>query len=102
MIHVIATINLKPGTRAAFLQHLMVNVPAVLAERGCQGYTPAVDIDSGLDAQDPRRDDTVVIVEAWDNMDCLNAHLVAPHMGIYREKVKDMVSGTTLQVLQSV
>lgn len=101
MIHVIATINLKPGSRAAFLEHLMANVPAVLAEQGCHGYTPAIDIDSGLAAQGPLRDDTVVIVEAWDNMVCLNAHLVAPHMGAYREKVKDMVNGTTLQVLQS-
>jgi len=101
MIHVIATINLKPGTRTAFLEHLMANVPAVLAEQGCQGYTPAVDIDSGLAAQGPLRGDTVVIVEAWTDMACLNSHLVAPHMAAYREKVKDMVDSVTLQVLQS-
>jgi len=101
MIHVIATINLKPGTRSAFLENLMANEPAVLAEQGCHGYTPAIDIDAGLDAQGPLRDNTVVIVEAWDSMACLNAHLVAPHMAAYREKVKDMVDGTTLQVLES-
>lgn len=102
MIHVIATINLKPGIRNTFLKHLMANVPAVLAEQGCHGYAPAIDIASGLAAQGPLRDDTVVIVEAWTDMACLNAHLVAPHMGAYRAKVKDMVNGTTLQVLQSV
>ncbi len=101
MIHVIATINLKPGSRSAFLEHLMANVPTVLAEHGGHGYTPAIDIDSGLAAQGPLRDDTVVIVEAWTDMACLNAHLVAPHMGAYREKVKDMVESVSLQVLQS-
>ena len=101
MIHVIATINLKTGTRNAFLEHLMANVPAVLAEQGCHGYTPAIDIDAGLAAQGPLCADTVVIVEAWDSMACLNAHLAAPHMTTYREKVKDMVDGTTLQVLES-
>ncbi len=100
MIHVIATINLKPGTRTAFLEHLMANVPAVLAEQGCHDYTPAIDIASGLAAQGPLRDDTVVIVEAWTDMACLNAHLVAPHMATYRDKVKHMVCGTTLQVMQ--
>lgn len=101
MIHVIATINLKPNTRTAFLKALTANVPAVLAEKGCHGYTPTVDYDSGLAAQSPLRADTVVIVEAWENMDCLNAHLVAPHMGPYREKVKDMVASTALQILES-
>jgi quinol monooxygenase YgiN len=101
MIHVIATIKLKNGTRAAFLEHLMANVPAVLAEQGCHGYTPAIDVDSGLAAQGPLRDDTVVIVEAWSDLACLNAHLVAPHMTTYREKVKDMVDSVGLQVLQS-
>ena len=43
---------------------------------------------------------TVVVVEKWDNLDALNAHLVAPHMGSYREQVKDLVTGMNLQVLE--
>jgi quinol monooxygenase YgiN len=101
MIHVIASITLKPNTRDAFLTALKANVPAVLSERGCQGYAPTVDFDSGLPAQSPLRPNTVVIVEQWDNMDCLHAHLVAPHMTAYRETVKDMVIDTTLQILQT-
>ena len=42
----------------------------------------------------------MVVVEKWESLDALNAHLVAPHMGSYREQVKDLVAGMTLQVLQ--
>lgn len=101
MIHVIATINLKPGTRTAFLDKLHAIVPKVLAENGCHGYVPTVDFDSGLEVQEPLRENTVVIVEAWENMDCLNAHLIVAHMTAYRETVKDMVESTTLQIQET-
>ena len=41
-----------------------------------------------------------LVVEKWESLDALNAHLVAPHMGSYREQVKDLVTGMNLQVLQ--
>ncbi|MDZ4198205.1 MAG: putative quinol monooxygenase [Kiritimatiellia bacterium] len=101
MIHVIATLQLKSGVRAEFLRIFKSNVPNVLAETGCRGYVPAVDTDSGLAAQAPQRPDTVVVVEAWDDLDCLRAHLAAPHMADYRIRVKDLVDRVSLQVLQS-
>lgn len=101
MIHVIATLQLKPGVRTEFLRIFKANVPNVLAENGCRGYVPAVDTDSGLAAQEPQRPDTVVVVEAWDNLDCLRAHLAAPHMAEYRTQVKGLVDRVSLHVLQS-
>lgn len=100
MIHVIATIAIAPGRRADFLGEFHRIVPAVLAEDGCIAYGPAVDVASGIPIQPPLRADSVVVIEQWRDLPALHAHLVAPHMDGYRERVKDLVSGVQLQVLQ--
>lgn len=100
MIHVIATIELHPGRREDFLREFHRIVPPVLAEQGCLEYGPTVDVDTGLSAQLPLRADVVTIVEKWESLEALKAHLVAPHMVEYRPRVKDMVIRTTLQVLE--
>lgn len=102
MIHVIATIELAPGTRERFLEAFHDNVPNVLAEDGCHEYGPAVDIPTGISAQVPIRANVVTVVEKWRDVDALKAHLAAPHMAAYRERVKDFVKGVTLQVMQPV
>jgi quinol monooxygenase YgiN len=100
MIFVIATIDLRPGTRGAFLDEFRKLVPLVRAEAGCVEYGPAVDVASGIAAQPPVRDDTVVVVEKWVDLPALQAHLTAPHMADYRTRVKDYVAAVRLQVLQ--
>lgn len=100
MIHVIATISVKPGARAEFLRHFNDNVPNVLAEDGCIAYGPATDISSGIPVQMPLRDDVVVVLEQWAGLDHLYAHLKAPHMAVYRENVKDLVVSVELQVME--
>jgi len=102
MIQVIATIELKPGCREDFLPLLNDNVPKVKAEDGCLAYDPCVDIDSGLLSQGKISDDVVTLVEAWSSLEALQAHLKAPHMAEYREKVKDMVTNVTIQVLKPI
>lgn len=100
MIHVIATVELKPGTRDRFLGDFGRLVPSVRAEAGCLEYGPAVDLATGLPLQDPPRDNVVTVVEKWESLDALKAHLTAKHMQEYRERVKDLVTGIKLQVLQ--
>ncbi len=102
MIHVIATIDLQPGKRAEFLREFHRIVPLVHAEKGCLVYGPAVDLETGLAAQMPLRPDTVTVVEQWETLDDLRAHLVAPHMVDYRPRVKDLVVRTVLQVMEPV
>ncbi|UCD81099.1 MAG: antibiotic biosynthesis monooxygenase [Desulfobacterales bacterium] len=102
MIHVIATIRLKPDCRENYLKILVENVPKVKGEEGCLAYEPAVDVDSGLPVQSPIRPDVVTIVEAWQSLDALRAHLKTAHMAAYREAVKDYVLDLKVQVLESV
>ena len=49
--------------------------------------------------QGPARDDIVVVVEKWESVAALEAHLIAPHMMEYRPKVKDFVKKVYLQIL---
>jgi quinol monooxygenase YgiN len=100
MIIVLATIELHPGKRDLFLVEFHKIVPKVRAETGCHEYFPAIDISSGLPVQGPARDDTVVVVEKWESIAALEAHLIAPHMMEYRPKVKDFVKRVSLQILQ--
>ncbi|MCP5149921.1 MAG: antibiotic biosynthesis monooxygenase [Ectothiorhodospiraceae bacterium] len=99
MINVIASIKVKAGQRDAFLAAFKANIPAVLAEDGCIEYYPTVDADSGLPPQ-VKDADTVTIIEKWASVAALQAHAKAPHMLAYREKVKDIVVGMSLKVLQ--
>jgi quinol monooxygenase YgiN len=100
MIHVIATVELQPGTREKYLREFALVKPQVAAEHGCIEYDAAVDLESGHPRQLPPRPDGAVIVEKWTSLEALNAHLVAPHMLAYRERVKDYVKGVSLQVLR--
>ena len=100
MIHVIATITVKPCCKAKFLDIFKQNVPKVLAEEGCIRYEPTLDADSGLPVQVGPRDNAVTIVEAWESLEHLFAHLKAPHMVAYKEQTKDLTEGVSLQVLQ--
>jgi quinol monooxygenase YgiN len=102
MLHVIATITLHPGVRRPFLREFLAIVPEVRAEDGCVEYGAALDVPTGLTAQPPVRDDVVVVVEKWRDLPALQAHLVAPHMTAYRERVKDLVTSVELQVLDPV
>jgi quinol monooxygenase YgiN len=100
MIHVIATVELHEGKRAAFLEEFHRLVPLVHAEDGCLEYGPTVDVASGLGAQGPVRDDVVVIIEKWQSLDALRAHTAAPHMAEYRVRIKELVKSVKLQVLE--
>ena len=63
-------------------------------------YEPTVDVDSGIPIQGELRENMVTIVEAWESVDALHAHLKAPHMLTYREQVKDLVKDIRIQVLE--
>jgi len=99
MIHVIATVETVPGQRAAFIEEFRRIVPAVHAEQGCVEYGATVDEETSISAQPPVRENVVVIIEKWQTLDDLEAHLIAPHMIEYRGRIQDYVSGVSLQIL---
>jgi quinol monooxygenase YgiN len=101
MVHVIASIQVKPGKVQEFIDVFKTNVPNVLAEKGCIDYLPTIDLDAGLPPQQLAAN-TVTIIERWERLEDLHAHLKTPHMLAYREKVRDIVQEISLKVLQEV
>ena len=99
MIHVIATVELNPGTRDKFLAEFSKLIPDVRAETGCIEYGPTIDADTDIAIQYKVGPDRVVVIEKWETVAALKAHGVAPHMQAYRAKVKDYVKGMELRVL---
>jgi quinol monooxygenase YgiN len=100
MIHVIATIELAEGRRDDFLAEFYKIVPLVHQEAGCLEYGATVELDTDIAAQQRFGEHVVTIVEKWESLEALKAHLTAPHMEAYRPKVKEMVVGSKLRVLE--
>lgn len=100
MVHVIATVEVESGKRDAFLAEFAKLVPLVRAEEGCLEYGPAVDVPTAIPVQLAPRTDVVIVVEKWASVAALEAHLKAPHMTEYRQRVKGLVKQVSLQVLQ--
>ena len=99
MINVIASIQVKEGQAAEFIEIFKSNVPKVLAEEGCIAYAPTQDVPTDIAVQE-LNPNVVTIIEKWESLEALQAHLSAPHMLEHREKVKDLVDSVSLKVLQ--
>ena len=102
MIHVVATIELNPGTRDQFLAEFRKIVADVKAEAGCIDYVPTVDAETEIPTQFKIGPDKITIIEKWEDAATLKAHLVAPHMQAYRPKVKAFVKGAEVRVFSPI
>ena len=99
MINVLASLHIKEGRQSDFLAIFKANIPNVLQEKGCIEYMPTIDVPTNLPPQALNKN-VVTIIEKWDCLEDLLAHLSAPHMLAYGEKVKDMVESKSLKILR--
>ncbi len=99
MINVIASIQIKEGHLSEFIEIFKSNIPNVLAEKGCIEYMPTIDTPTNLSPQELDKN-TVTIIEKWNTLEDLQAHLTALHMLAYKEKVKDLVEKLSLKILK--
>jgi quinol monooxygenase YgiN len=100
MICVIAKIQVAQGRREELLAELHRIVPKVREEEGCLEYGPMVHVPTNIAAQVAPQDDVVTVVEKWESVEALEAHLMAPHMLEYRKTVKPLVVSTSLEILR--
>jgi quinol monooxygenase YgiN len=100
MIYVIATVELNQGGKEKYLAELKRVTPLVHKEKGCLEYGPTVDLPTGIPIQVPPRDNVVTLIERWESLEALKAHLTQPHFLEYRERVKDVMRSVSIQVLK--
>lgn len=96
MIHVIAEIEVREGSRDAFLKEFRRVVPIVRDEDGCIEYGPGVDL--AFDGAEAPRANIVTVIEKWSNEAALKAHLKAPHMDEYRKRAASLIAGVKIRV----
>ena len=99
MINVIASVYVKDGKLSEFVEIFKSNVPNVLEEDGCIEYVPTVDLHTGLPYQELDKD-VVTIIEKWDSIEALQAHMSAPHMLEYKKRVSDIVEKVSIKILK--
>ena len=93
MIYVIATTQVKPEGREAFIAGHKKCIAETLKEKGCIGYEGHTSI------HDPN---TYVVVERWETRDDLNAHGRAPHMKVWREYSSPLkASQTVIEIISA-
>ncbi len=99
MINVIVSVQIKEGLTQEFLELFKSNIPNVLAEKGCLEYAPTVDIPSGFPPQE-LNENIVTIIEKWNSLEDLQAHMSSPHMVEFQKKEKEFVENVSLKVLK--
>jgi quinol monooxygenase YgiN len=100
MICVLATIEVTPGRRDEFLKVFATLAPQVQAEAGCIEYRAMIDLPNSVPGQAPAQPDVVTIVEKWESVAALEAHLMAPHMHQFRKATEQLRRGIALRILE--
>lgn len=85
MLTVIAEIRTRPGQhhRQAVLDEFAKIIPTVLKEEGCHGYAPMVDAATSASFR-ATAPDSIIMVEQWETVAHLEAHLQTAHMSVER------------------
>ena len=91
MIYVVATSQVKPELRDAFIKGAKECIEATRKEKGCISY------DSHSSINDPN---LFVVVERRESREDLNAHGRAPHMKVWREYSAPLkISATVVEII---
>jgi quinol monooxygenase YgiN len=101
MLTVIAEIRTRPGQhhRQAVLDAFAKIIPTVLEEEGCYGYAPLIDHNAQVAFQ-TTAPDSIFMVEKWESVAHLEAHLSTPHMKNHSAAVKDDVLDIHIHILE--
>jgi quinol monooxygenase YgiN len=97
MIYVVVMVRVKDGKAQEYVDLFKSIMPTVHKEKGCIEYKPAIDAPSA--PPDAKDSNTVVILERWESMEHLQAHMGTSHMAEFLEKQKDLVEDSKIKVL---
>ena len=102
-VYVLCRFDLKPDTDTAdYTGRTLAIVPTVRAEDGCRMYTLLKDAETDWDKPMRFGERTMWMLEKWDSVDALKAHLDTPHMKAFGPTVRPMRTASTFHVLESV
>ncbi len=102
MLTIIAEVCTHPGAhhRDAVLALFKSVMPTVLKEAGCHGYAPMLDADVNADFQSTDAN-CIVMIEKWEDMAALRAHMETPHMVAFHEQAGEHIAGIKVKILDA-
>ena len=102
-VYVLCRFDLKPDADiAGYAAKTLAMVPTVRREDGCRMYTLLKDADTDWDKPMRFGERTMWMLEKWDSVDALKAHLDTPHMKAFGPTVRPMRTSSTFHVLEAV
>lgn len=102
-VWVICRFDLKAAeNRAAYIAETKKIINLVRAEPGCLTYTLLGDAETSWDAPQRSGEKTLWMIEHWDSVQSLQAHLQTPHMKMFAPAAQPLRAGGTFQVLEAV
>lgn len=90
MIYVIATVIVRPDSRADFLENARTVIAATHKEPGCLSY----DLTSSI--TEPNE---FVFVERWESRDALSAHFETPHVKEWRRVSREFTESAKIEIV---
>ena len=102
-VFVLCRFDLKADAdRRAYVGKTLDVVPTVRGEKGCRVYTLLEDAKTDWDKPQRFGERTLWMLERWDSIEALKAHLDTPHMKAFGPTVRDLRENGTFHVLQEV
>lgn len=90
MIHVVATITIKPEKREKTLAAARIAIAATQQEKGCIGY----DLHESV-----TKPGTYVFVERWESRENLTAHMNAEHFKVWRKAGAEGITSRRIEII---
>jgi quinol monooxygenase YgiN len=100
MLHVLATVDLKPGKRDLFLQAFSRYVPFVREEDGCLEYGPAVEVPCPAAGSVKVNENRVIVMEKWRDREALETHLQTESLARFREQIGHWTQAVDIRVFE--
>ncbi len=101
MVYVVVSVRVKEDKLKDYIDLLKGAATTVRKEKGCIQYAPTVDLETGGVLPQTMDKNTVMLLEKWESMEALKAHLATPHMAEYFKKEKPLLAGPpVIKVLQ--
>jgi len=102
MLNVIVDMRIREGRMQEFLAACAELRPLVLGEAGCHGYEYTRDVASPFNPELPIEADRVTLLERWESLEALKAHLETPHMKASGTKMKGMRVSVDIRLTESI
>ena len=101
-VYVLCRFDLQPGKKEAYAEAVRTITDAVRRDKGCRFYSLVGDAETDMTNPMKFGPDVLWMVECWDSVDALKAHLQAPHMKKFAPSARPLRKSGTFHVLKEL